>query len=49
MVCRSLGITSREPGSGVDERVKAFLGSAATVYQYRQGVFFGGRSSTDRI
>ena len=41
-MCGSLGVNFRRPSSDVDERVKAFTDSAATVYQ-QQGSNVTGR------
>jgi hypothetical protein len=49
MVCGSLGVIFLRPSSGVDERIKAFLGSAATVHQQQQSKVVEGCSAADRI
>ena len=48
-MCGSLGVNFRQPSGDVDERVKAFLGSAAMVYQQQHGDVCGRRSSADSI
>ncbi len=49
IVCGSLGVGFMAPGSDVDERVKAFLGSAALVYQHRKGGVFERCFFSDRL
>jgi hypothetical protein len=49
MVCGSLGVISRRLASDVDEPIKAFFGSAATVYQQQGSNVTGRRFLADRI
>jgi hypothetical protein len=49
MVCGSVGSPSTRLSGDVDERVKAFLGSAAPVYQQQAERRFGRHSSADRF